>query len=137
MGITIKVKILLTSNHEIIVQANHDQTGSHIIVIAHNIVVSDVNIIGLNLTYQAFNKASFNKIHLFFKIFMYSINIIAFHTTIHQSAIIHIILVAEKYSHFNKYKIENHGNTHKNQSKNVIIIIHATLKEENCHTKSK
>jgi hypothetical protein len=52
--------------------------------------------------YHAFNKASLIVNQLFFKILTYSINIIAFQTTIQASAIIHIIEVAEKYSLFNK-----------------------------------
>gem|GEM_PF-4775961 len=39
--------------------------------------------------------------------------------------------MAEKYSQFNKYKKLNPGNTQKNQSKNVIIIIQAIQKEAN------
>jgi hypothetical protein len=100
-------------------------------------VVKDVRIIGLNLVYHAFNNASFNKTPFLFIIFIYSIRIIAFQTTIHQRAITHIILVAEKYSHLSKYKILNQGNTHINQSKNVIIIIHAIQKLPNCHTNNK
>jgi hypothetical protein len=131
MGITIKVNILLTSNHHIIVQANQLQTGSQIMVAAQKTVVIDVKIIGVNLTYQAFNSASFIVNQLFFKIFIYSINIIAFQTTIHANAITHIIDVAEKYSQFNKYSKLNHGKTPKNHNKNVIIIIPAIQKEEN------
>ena len=107
------------------------------IVVAQRIVVSEVKIIGLNLVYHAFSKASFISIQFFFRILIYSINIIAFHTTIHQRAITQIILVAEKYSFFIKYRILNQGKTHRNHSKKVIIIIHAIQKEENCHTRSK
>ncbi|MBT3729427.1 hypothetical protein HOF65_00705 [bacterium] len=66
----ISVRILLTSSHHIIVQASHDQTGSHIIVAAQNTVVREVRIIGANLTYQAFNKASSIVSQFFFKTFI-------------------------------------------------------------------
>ena len=58
LGMIIKVKILLTNKPQIIDQAKPDQTGSQTIVAAQKTVVSEVKIIGANLTYQAFNKAS-------------------------------------------------------------------------------
>jgi len=61
--------MLLTNNHHIIDRAKPDHTGSDTIVIAQNIVVSVVNIIGANLIYPAFNKASSIVNQFFFKIF--------------------------------------------------------------------
>jgi hypothetical protein len=72
------------------------------IVAAQSIVVRDVRIIGLNLVYHAFRRASFIVRPFSFIMFIYSISIIEFHTTIHARAIIHIIEVAEKYSHDTK-----------------------------------
>ena len=133
----IRVRIELISSHHIIDHASQLQTGSQIIVAAHNTVVSEVSRIGLNLVYHAFSKASFIVRPFSFIMFMYSTNIIEFQTTIQARAITHIIDVAEKYSLLNIYNKENQGNTHINQSKNAIIIIHATLKFLNCHTRSK
>jgi len=99
--------------------------------------VRDVSIIGLNLVYPAFSKASFIVNQLFFIIFIYSISIIEFQTTIQARAIIHIIEVAEKYSFFIRYKKLKPGHTPKKPSKNVSIIIQPILKLLNCATIKK
>lgn len=66
---TINVSMELNNNHQIIAQASQLHTGSQIIVAAQKTVVNDVRIIGANLTYHAFNKASSIVSLFFFKIF--------------------------------------------------------------------
>jgi hypothetical protein len=53
-----------------IAQARPDHTGSQTIVAAQNTVVSEVNIIGANLTYQALSNASSIVSQFFFKTFI-------------------------------------------------------------------
>jgi hypothetical protein len=81
-----------------IASANPLRTGSHKIVVAPKIVVSDVTNIGLSLVREASMIAHFFVQPLSSKILIYSTKIIAFPTTIPASAITQIIDVAEKYS---------------------------------------
>ena len=93
------VSIAEVLNPRIIAQATPDHTGSHKIVVAHNIVVNEVIKIGFILVRHATTNAIFTVFPRFNNICTYSINKIAFHTTIHANAITPIIDVALKYSH--------------------------------------